>query len=214
MKHIRTSLITGLVVWLPLLITWAVMKFLVNLMDRTLLLLPAAYRPEALLGFYIPGLGILLALAVLIVTGVLAANLIGRRLVSGWDRLLHRIPVVRSVYSASKKLTEVLFQETNQSFKKVVMVQFRPGLWALGFQTQTNMGEMAWRSGQDLVAVFLPTTPNPTTGLLFLVPAADVLPLEMDVEAGLKLIMSLGILVPPFTAPAHWTPVAKGDPAP
>jgi len=197
MKHFRRYIVAGLLVWIPLGVTLFVLNVLVGVMDRTLLLLPPAYRPEALLGFNIPGLGILLTLLVLIATGVFAANLVGRRLVGLWESILHRIPLVRSVYSAAKSFAEVLFGDTTDSFKKVLLLEYpRKGIYSLCFQTSTELAEIQARTSEDVVCVFVPTTPNPTSGFIMMVPRSDVIELDMDVESALKMIVSLGVVVP------------------
>jgi uncharacterized membrane protein len=194
---LRRYLIAGLLVWAPLGATVLVVTWLVGLMDRLLLLLPSAARPDALIGFSIPGLGILLALVVLVVTGALVANLVGHRLVAAWEALLSRIPLVRSIYSAVKQLTETLFSATGQSFRKVVMVEFpRKGVWTLAFLTGTTVGEAQRKTRADVVSVYVPTTPNPTGGYFLMVPRDEVIELDMSVDDGLKMIISMGAIVP------------------
>jgi uncharacterized membrane protein len=195
--HLRRYIVAGLLVWVPLGITIFILNLVVGLMDRTLLLLPAAYRPEALFGFKIPGLGILMTFLVLVLTGFLAANFVGRQFVGYWESLLNRIPLVRSVYSAAKNFTEVLFADTNQSFKKVLLIEYpRKGVYSLCFQTSTALAEIQARTKDDVICVFVPTTPNPTSGFILMVPQADTIELEMDVESALKMIVSLGVVVP------------------
>ena len=201
--HLRRYLVAGLLVWLPIGATIVVFSFLLNLMDRLLLLLPAAYRPEALLGFRIPGLGAILAAIVLLATGILAANLFGRRLVTSYESLLARIPLVRGVYSSVKHFAEVVFSESDSAFKKVLLIEYpRPGLYSLAFQTSENPEEVQARTGDRIVTVFLPTTPNPTSGFMLFVPRKDVIELEMSVEEALKMIISLGVVLPRWH-PAH-----------
>lgn len=195
--HFRRYIVAGLLVWVPLGITVFILNVVVGIMDRSLLLLPAAYRPENLIGFKIPGLGILLTFVVLVLTGVLAANLVGKRLVSFWEGLLNRIPLVRSIYSASKNFTEVLFTDTSTAFKKVLLIEYpRKGVYSLCFQTSTELAEIQARTNDDVICVFVPTTPNPTSGFIIMVPQADTIELDMDVEAALKMIVSLGVVVP------------------
>ena len=199
MKNLRRYLVAGILVWLPVGITLLLLRLLISIMDRTLVLVPDQYRPEAWLGFAIPGLGLLLTLAILLVTGVLAANFVGRSLVSFWERMLERIPVVRSIYSASKNFAEIVFSDSDQSFKKVLLIEYpRKGLYGLAFQTATELGEIQSRSGEDLVCTFVPTTPNPTSGFIIMLPRKDVIELDMDVDEALKMIISLGVVVP------HW----------
>ena len=141
--HLRRYIVAGLLVWVPLGVTLFVLNLFVGIMDQTLLLLPPAYRPENILGFNIPGLGIVLTALVLIITGVLAANLLGRRLLRFSESLLNRIPLVRTVYSATKNFAEVLFTDTNQAFKKVLLIEYpRKGVYSLCFQTSTELAEI------------------------------------------------------------------------
>ncbi len=197
MKWLRRYLVAGILVWVPLAVTYALLRFVVSLMDRTLLLLPQQYRPEELLGFAIPGLGVILTILVLLITGVLAANIVGRAFVGGWESLLDRIPVVRSVYSAAKNFAEIVFSDSSQSFKKVLLIQYpREGLYSLAFQTSTKLGEVQGRTGEEIVCCFVPTTPNPTSGFIVIVPKKDVTVLDMEVDEALKMIISLGVVVP------------------
>ena len=143
MKNLRRYLVAGILVWLPIGVTILLLRILIGLMDRTMVLVPAQYRPEEWLGFAIPGLGLVLTLLILLVTGVLAANFVGRSLVGFWERILERIPVVRSVYSASKNFAEIVFSDSDQSFKKVLLIEYpRKGLYGLAFQTATELGEV------------------------------------------------------------------------
>ena len=180
-----------------------------NLMDRSLQLLPAAYRPEVLLQqlfntetpVNIPGLGIILTFSVLLLTGILAANYVGRHVVGGWESLMRRIPIVRSIYGGAKNFAEIVFSDSNQSFKQVLLIEYpRKGLFTLTFQTATEVGEIQARTGEDVVACFVPTTPNPTSGFIIVVPKRDTIELDMEVEEAVKLVMSLGVVVP------RWTP--------
>ncbi len=215
MKRFRRYLVAGLLVWVPLGVTLFLLKVLVDLMDQTLLLLPPPYRPDALFGFHIPGLGILLSLAVLLVTGVLAANLVGRQLVHLWESILQRIPFVRSIYSAAKNFAEIVLTDANQSFNKVLLIEYpRKGLYSLCFQTSTYLGEVQARTGEDVICVFVPTTPNPTSGLILMVPKSDVIELEMEVEDALKMVVSLGVVVPRWNGEDAPVSLAKAQPQP
>jgi len=197
MKRFRTYIVTGLLVWVPLGITVFLVKFMVGFVDQILLLLPPNLRPEALFGFNIPGLGIVLSLLILIFTGVLAANFFGRKLVSVWESMLDRIPLVRSVYSAAKTFAEVVLTDNTQSFKEVLLIQYpRKGLYSLCFQTSTNLGEVQSRTGEEVICVFVPTTPNPTSGVMIMVPKKDVIVLDMQIEEAVKMVVSLGVVVP------------------
>src|SRR4030042_238290 len=184
MGNLRRSLIAGLLVWLPIVVTVLILKFLIDVVDRTLLLLPAMVQPETLIGFRIPGLGFLLSGAVLLATGMVVTNLRGRNMVKVWESLLARIPVVRAIYSASKQLTETLFSGTGKSFRKVVLVRYpHPGLWTLAFLTGDGMAEANRKTGRDLANIFVPTTPNPTSGFFLLVPREAMVELDMPVRS-------------------------------
>lgn len=204
--RIRRYFIAGLLVWLPVGATILVFTLALDLVDRLLFLLPPPWRPEALLGFRIPGLGLILVLIVFVVTGVLAANLLGRRLVKSYESVLARIPFVRTVYSAVKHFSEVIFSDSTASFKKVLLIEYpREKLYSLAFQTSENPAEIEAATGETVVAVFLPTTPNPTSGFMLFVPTRSVVELDMSVEEALKMIISLGVVVPP------WHPVHPAD---
>ena len=182
---------------MPLGVTSALVYFAVGFTDKTLLLIPQQYRPDVVFGFHIPGLGVILALIVLLVTGVLAANFVGRAFVGGWESLMERIPFIRAVYSAAKKFSEIVFSDSSQSFKKVLLIEYpRKGLYSLAFQTATDLGEVQGRTGEEVVCCFVPTTPNPTSGLILIVPKKDITVLDMDVDEALKMIISLGVVVP------------------
>ncbi len=197
MKRVRTFMVAGLLIWVPLGITIILIKILVDLMDQTLLLLPLAYRPETLLGFRIPGLGIVLTVTVLLVTGIFVANILGRKLVHFWERMLNRIPLVRTVYSAAKQFAEIVFTDNTQSFNRVMLIEYpRKGLYSLCFQTSSNLGEVQAKTGEEVVCVFIPTTPNPTSGLILMVPKDDVIELDMEIEQALQMVVSLGVVVP------------------
>ena len=197
MKNFRRYLIAGLLVWLPIGVTVFLVRIMVGLMDRSLLLLPNQFRPENVIGFGIPGLGFLLTIIVLLLTGVLAANFVGKSMVSFGESLLDRIPFVRSIYSATKNFAEIVFSGSGQSFKKVLLIEYpRKGIYSLAFQTSTELGEVQERLGEDLVCTFVPTTPNPTSGYIIVLPKKDIIELDMEVEQALKMIMSLGVVVP------------------
>jgi len=197
MKRLRRYLVAGILVWLPLGVTFFLLRFLIGLMDQSLRLIPVAYRPEEWLGFAIPGLGVILTVIVLLVTGLLAANIVGKSVVGGWEALLERIPIVRSVYSAAKNFAEIVFSDSGKAFKKVLLVEYpRKGIYTITFQTATDIDEIQSRTGEDIIACFVPTTPNPTSGFIIVVPKKDVIELDMEVDEAVKLIMSLGVVVP------------------
>ena len=200
MKRLRRYLVAGILVWLPLGVTIAIVMFLVRQMDRTLVLLPRQYHPEEWLGVGIPGLGVILTILLLLLTGVLTANFVGRTLVKAWESLLHRIPVARSIYSASKNFAEIVFSDSDTAFNKVLLVQYpRKGVYSLTFQTATDIGEIQGRTGEEVVCCFVPTTPNPTSGFIIIVPKKDAIELDMEVDEAVKLIMSLGVVVPTWS---------------
>jgi uncharacterized membrane protein len=199
LKRLRRYLVAGILVWAPLAVTWFLLKVGVGLMDKTLAVIPAQYQPDELLGVHIPGLGVILTIIVLLVTGVLAANFVGRAFVAGWESLMDRIPFVRAIYSAAKNFAEMVFSDSSQSFKKVLLIQYpRKGLFSLAFQTSSQLGEVQGRTGEEVVCCFLPTTPNPTSGFIIIVPRKDIIELDMEVDEALKMIISLGVVVPPW----------------
>ena len=197
MGRVRSWLVAGLLVWLPVLATILVIRLIIDIMDNTLLLLPPPWRPEALFGIYIPGLGLILAIVVLLGTGMLLTNFFGRRLVEWSESVLNRIPLVRSVYSGAKKVAETLLMPTGKSFRKVLLVEYpRKGVWCIGFQTSTDLGEVQHRTGKQVICVFIPTTPNPTSGFIVMVPEEDAVELDMTVDEAVRMVMSLGVVVP------------------
>lgn len=211
MRQLRAWLIAGLLVWLPIAATIVVIRFILNVMDRTLVLLPPGWRPEYLLGIYIPGFGLILAIVVLLGTGFALTNIAGRRLVLYWEGLLARIPLVRSVYSGAKKVSETLLMPTGKSFRRVLLIEYpRKGIWCLGFQTTSDLGEVQQKTGKHVLGVFIPTTPNPTSGFIVMVPAEDAIELEMSVDEAIRMIISLGVVVPQWPR----TPGSPPDAAP
>lgn len=202
LKTLRKYLVTGLIFWIPLLITFLVVRFLIRFVDQILLLLPPAWRPETLLGFSIPGLGLVLALGILLLSGLLAANFAGRRLVEIGDQVVKRIPLVNGIYSGAKQVAETLFSDSSTAFKRVLLVEYpRKGIWSMCFQTSDAIGEVQHRTDEDVICVFLPTTPNPTSGFLLFAPRQELVPLDMRVDEGLRMIISLGVAVPRWTSP-------------
>jgi len=194
---IRRWFIAGLLVWLPLGATLLIVRFIASMLDASLLLVPLRYRPEALLGFNIPGLGIVLSLLIVLITGFLVANFVGRQILGIGERVLQRIPLVRTVYSSVKQLAETMLSDTDTSFRQVLLVEYpRSGVWSLAFRTGKPVGEVREKTGKDTVTIFVPTTPNPTSGFVLLVPREDVIPLDMTVEEGLRMIISIGAVTP------------------
>ena len=206
MKRLRRYIVAGILVWLPIGVTIFLVRILIGLLDRTMVLIPQKYQPEEYLGFAIPGLGIVLTIVLLLITGVLAANIVGKSMVGLWESMLERIPVVRSVYSAAKNFAEIVFSDSGQSFKKVLLIEYpRKGLYSLAFQTSNELGEVQGRSGESVICTFVPTTPNPTSGFIIIVPSKDVIELDMEVDEALKMIISLGVVVP------TWRPQDLGE---
>ena len=197
MGALRKYLIAGLLVWLPLAATVIIVKLVIDLLDRTILLLPDQYRPEALLGFSVPGLGVVLSIGILIITGMLAANLIGRRAVEMWEFILHRIPLVRTIYKSVKQIATTILASDSKSFRKVVLVEYpRKDAWSMGFLTNEQVNVEDDRLAGDMAAVFVPTTPNPTSGFIIMIPKSDIIELDITVEDGFKYIISMGVITP------------------
>jgi len=189
--------ITGLLIWVPLVITLWVLDFLISTMDQSLRLLPPEWRPEALFGYHIPGLGVILTLVVVFLTGLFTANILGQRLVKFWEWLLSRIPVVKSIYSGVKQVSDTLFSGQGQAFRKVLLVQYpREGSWIIAFQTGQPGGDVADHLKGEYVSVYVPTTPNPTSGFFLMIPKSDVIELDMSVDEALKYIISMGVAAP------------------
>lgn len=197
MQRIRRYFVAGLLVWLPLVATYLVLSFAIRLIDRSLLLLPVQYRPETLIGFEIPGLGVILTFGLVLLTGLIVANFFGRRVVTAWEAILSRIPLVRSVYGAVKQITASLFADASQSFREVVLVEYpRRELWMLAFVTGDTPKKFQEEVGEELINIYVPTTPNPTSGFYLMVPPRDIKRLNIPVEVGLKMILSAGVVNP------------------
>jgi uncharacterized membrane protein len=193
---IKSYFITGLLIWVPLVITLWVLNLLVGMMDQSLQLLPNALLTENWLGVHVPGLGVILTVLTVFLTGVLAANIIGQRLVQFWERILARIPVVNTIYNSVKQVSDTLFSGTGHAFRKVLLVRYpHPQAWSLAFQTNVPV-EVGIRLPEDYVAVFIPTTPSPVNGFYFYVRREDVIELDMSVDAAFKYIVSMGVVAP------------------
>jgi uncharacterized membrane protein len=193
----RKYFITGLLIWIPLVITIWVLKLVVDMLDQSLLLLPMALRTESWLGMHIPGMGVLLTLLIVFLTGAVTANLIGQRLVHFWHEILHRIPVVSSIYSSVKQVSDTLFSSSGEAFRKALLVQWpREGMWTIAFLTGTPGGDVARHLPGDYVSVYVPTTPNPTGGYFVMMPRKDVIELDMSVDTALKYVISMGVALP------------------
>ena len=189
--------ITGLLIWIPLVITIWVLKTVVDVLDQSLLLLPVGWQTENWLGIHIPGLGTLLTLLIIFVTGVFATNFFGAQLVELWHEILHRIPVVNSIYSSVKQISDTLFSSSGQAFRKALLVQWpQEGMWTIAFLTGTPGGGVANHLPPDSVSVYVPTTPNPTGGYFVIIARKNVIELDMSVDQALKYIISMGVVPP------------------
>jgi uncharacterized membrane protein len=194
---LRKYLITGLLIWIPLIITLWVLKVIFDTLDASLLLLPESFQTEHWLGVHIPGLGAILTIVVIFLTGVFATNFVGAQLVQFWHDVLQRIPVVNSIYSSVKQISDTLFSSSGVAFRKALLVQWpHPGMWTIAFMTGTPGGEVVKHVPPDCIAVYVPTTPNPTGGYFVIVRRSDVIELDMSVDQALKYIISMGVVPP------------------
>jgi uncharacterized membrane protein len=199
----KKYLITGLLVWIPLVITVWVLKLVVEVADSVLLLLPSELRTENWLGFHVPGMGAVMTVGIVFLTGVFATNFLGARLVNLWHAALHRIPVVSSIYSSVKQISDTLFAPRGQAFRKALLVQWpREGMWTIAFLSGTPGGDVANHLPDDAVSVYVPTTPNPTSGYFVILARKDVIELDISVDEALRYIISMGV-APPRTRPAR-----------
>ncbi|GAB4063623.1 DUF502 domain-containing protein [Uliginosibacterium sediminicola] len=200
----KKYLITGLLVWVPLAITVWVLQLLVNSLDRSLLLLPEQWRPSEILGFEIWGLGAVLTILVVFLTGLIASNFFGQRVVLAWESILSRIPVVKSIYSSVKQVSDTLLGPGGQAFRHALLIQYpHAGAWTIAFQTGSPADEVATHLPDDCVNVYVPTTPNPTSGFFLMVPRRDTVTLDMSVDAALKHIISMGVVPPEKNSNGH-----------
>lgn len=204
-SSIRRYFISGLLVWLPIWITILALKFLVDILSNTLNLLPHQYQPDALIGFHIPGIGVIITLLIVFFTGVIVANFVGKQMVAFGDSIIVRIPLVRSIYSAVKQVSDTLFKPGGTSFRKVLLVEYpRAGTWTLAFQTGDGTPEVSKSvNEEEMVSLYVPTTPNPTSGFLLIVPRKNVIEMEMSVDQALKFVISLGVVQPTNGVPVN-----------
>ena len=194
---VKKYFITGLLIWIPLVITIWVLKLVVDVLDQSLLLLPAGWQTEKWVGVHIPGLGAILTVLIVFLTGVFATNFFGAQLVELWHEILHRIPVVNSIYSSVKQISDTLFSSSGQAFRKALLVQWpQEGMWTIAFLTGTPGGGVANHLPPDSVAVYVPTTPNPTGGYFVIIARKNVIELDMSVDQALKYIISMGVVPP------------------
>ncbi len=204
MASVRKWLLAGLLVMVPLGITIWVLEWIIATLDQTLLILPGSWHPDKLIGFHIPGFGVLLALFTLLLIGAIASNFFGKKLVSWWDLLLNRIPIVRSIYSSVKQVSDTLFSENGNAFRKALLVQWpREGVWTIGFQTGTPGGDVANHLQGDYLSVYVPTTPNPTGGYFVMLKREHCIELKMSVDEALTYVISMGVVVPGSAAPTR-----------
>lgn len=197
MSSVRRWLLAGLLVLVPLAITLGVLNWIVGTLDQTLLILPGAWHPDKLLGFHLPGFGVLLTLTIVLVIGALASNFFGKRLVQWGNSLLSRIPIVRSIYSSVKQVSDTLFSENGNAFRKALLVQWpREGVWTIGFLTGLPGGDVVNHLPGDYVSVYVPTTPNPTGGYFVMLKRSDCIELQMSVDEALTYVISMGVVVP------------------
>ena len=197
MSSIRRWLLAGLLVLVPLAITLAVLNWIVATLDQTLLILPVAWHPDRLLGFHLPGFGVLLTLGIVLLMGAIASNFLGRKLLMVGNALLRRIPIVRSIYSSVKQVSDTLFSENGNAFRKALLVQWpREGVWTIGFLTGSPGGDVVNHLPADYVSVYVPTTPNPTGGYFVMLKRAECIELKMSVDEALTYVISMGVVVP------------------
>ena len=195
----RKYFVTGLLILVPLAITLWVLNLIIGTMDQSLLLLPERWRPEAVVGFHIPGLGTILTLLIIFFTGLATRNFIGNRVVQIWEGILVRIPVVNAIYSSVKQVSDTLFSSSGNAFRKALLVEYpRKGCWTIAFLTGIPGGDVKNHLVGDYVSLYVPTTPNPTSGFFLMVPRADTVELDMTVDAALKYIVSMGVVSPEY----------------
>jgi uncharacterized membrane protein len=210
----KRYLIAGLIVWVPLVITIWVLHLLVTTLDQTLLLVPESLRPEHLIGFAIPGLGVLLAAAIVVVTGVIAANFAGQRLIRFWEAVLGRIPFVKSIYTSVKQVSDTLLSGSGIAFRKALLVEFpHDGAWTIAFLTGTPASAVSMHLDGEHVSVYVPTTPNPTSGYFIIVPKARTRELDMSIDEALKYVISMGVVAPRLPPPLPGTVSVRPAPA-
>lgn len=194
---LKKYLITGLLIWLPIAATLWIIDFVITTMDRTVLLLPASWRPEVAFGMHLPGFGLVMSVLVILATGVLAANLLGQRLIRWWDRLIARIPIVNSIYSSVKQVSDTMLSQKGNAFRKVVLVEFpQRGQWTIAFVVGSPGDRLAPLVGTDKVTVYVPTAPNPTSGYVLMADPAELRDVEVSVDEAFKFHVSLGVVTP------------------
>lgn len=214
----RKYFVTGLLLWVPVAVTVWLISLIVSTLDLTLSLLPMAWRPRSLVGHDIPGLGVLLTVVVIFITGLLTANFVGSKLVDLAERILARIPIVRGIYSSVKQVSDTILSPSGNAFRKALLIQYpRPGSWAVAFLTGTPSADLVGKAqpdGAEMVSVFLPTTPNPTSGFFMMMRRDECIELDMSVDAALKYVVSMGVVAPAVEGRARGTTVTRIGPPP
>lgn len=196
----RKYFVTGLLIWVPLAITLWVLSLIIGTMDQSLLLLPPSWRPESLVGFHIPLIGSIFTLLIVFVTGLATRNFIGNQVLRAWETVLNRIPVVNTIYSSVKQVSDTLLSSSGNAFRKAVLIQYPlPGTWTIAFVTGAPGGDVANHLQGEFISVYVPTTPNPTSGFFLMLPKSQTIELEMSVDEALKYIVSMGVVAPPAT---------------
>ena len=213
MTSVRRWLLAGLLVLVPLAITLSVLNWIVGTLDQTLLILPQSWHPDKLLGLHIPGFGVLLTLAIVLLMGAITSNFLGKKLVVWGNALLSRIPIVRSIYSSVKQVSDTLFSENGNAFRKALLVQWpREGVWTIGFLTGMPGGDVVNHLPGDYLSVYVPTTPNPTGGYFVMLKKSECIELKMSVDEALTYVISMGVVVPASKAAASVQPPALVPP--
>lgn len=193
----KAYFITGLLIWVPLAITVWVLNLLIGTLDQTLTFLPQSWLPRYWVGRDIPGMGVVLTALVIFVTGLLARNFIGERLIRMWEHLLSRIPIVRGIYSSVKQVSDTILSPDGNAFRQALLVQYpREGVWTIGFQTGSPSAEILTHVPEEMISVYVPTTPNPTSGFFLMMPRKQVKVLRMSVDEALKYVVSMGVVTP------------------
>ncbi len=212
---LRSYFVTGLLIWVPLVITLWVLDLIVSTMDQSLQLLPAQLQPQALFGFRVPGIGAILTVVVIFLTGLATRNFVGQTLVKFWEGLLERIPIVRSIYSSVKQVSDTVLSPNGQAFRKAMLVQYpRAGVWTIAFQTGSPADEVRAATAQDMVSVYVPTTPNPTSGFFLMIPRSEVIELKMSVDEALRYVVSMGVVAPGGGRPQRPAKTPQGEDRP
>jgi len=195
-KHLRNYFISGLLFWIPLALTFIVIRFFLEFLNK---IIPTKYLPETLfnLNTDFPGSGIILVLLVILVTGVMVSNILGRKLVALWERVLNKIPGFRNIYNVLKKVSDTVFNTSTESFRKAFLIQYpSKGIWVIAFQSGDYKGEAESIIGEEMINLFVPTTPNPTSGFFVMMPKKDAFELNMTVEEAFKIVISAGVVIP------------------